>query len=153
MQKAITGDFSKFDASDWKIGIVWSQFNTEITSQLYNAAIQEAKAYKIKSENIEVIKVAGSMEIPLALQHLARSGKYKVLLAIGCIIRGDTPHFDYVCKVASEGILRVQLDYSIPIGFGVLTCDNLQQAEDRSSLGGEHLRAALQLAKAIENKH
>ncbi len=149
MRQSETGDFQLFDASRWKIGIVVAQFNREITDKLLQSALTRAEEYKILSENITVVKVAGCIEIPLALQLLADSGDYTALLATGCVIRGETPHFDYVNKFVSEGVLRVTLDNKIPIGFGVLTCDNQAQAKARQHLGAEHLDAALQLAQAL----
>lgn len=149
MQKATQAEFAPFEAGDWHIGIVVAQFNQEITNSLYESAIARANAYKINPENIKTIRVAGAVEIPLALQDLAESGQYDALLAIGCVINGETPHFEYVCKIVSEGVLRVQLDYHMPIGFGVLTCSTQAQAEARSHLGGDHLDATLQLAKTL----
>lgn len=150
MQHAQQADHKTFDASDWRIGIVVAQFNTGITDRLYQSALKRAAEYGIPETNISTIKVAGSVEIPLALQHLAMSGEYQALLAVGCVIKGDTPHFDYVCKFVTEGVLRVQLDHKIPVGFGVLTCNDQAQAESRANLGGDHLDAALQLAKALD---
>lgn len=150
MQKAQQAATEPFDAGDWQIGIVVAQFNRHITTQLYESALKRAEDYKIPVSKIRTIQVAGSMEIPLALQAMAASNKYQALLAVGCVIRGETPHFDYVCKLVTEGILRVQLDNNIPVGFGVLTCDNEQQALERASLGADHLDAVMHLAKAIK---
>jgi 6,7-dimethyl-8-ribityllumazine synthase len=149
MQKANRADFVPFDASDWKIGIVVAQFNQHITERLYAGAVKRAADYRIAPENITAIKVAGALEIPLALQALAKRGGFDALLAVGCVINGATPHFEYVCKFVTEGILRVQLDSDMPIGFGVLTCNDEAQAEARAGLGGEHLDAVLQQAKEI----
>ena len=150
MQQAKQADHQPFAATDWRLGIVVAQFNRPITDKLYDNALRRAADYKIKADRIDTIKVAGSMEIPLALQHLAQTGSYDALLAIGCVIRGETPHFDYVCKFATEGILRVQLDWKIPIGFGVLTCEDESQAKARTHLASDHLDAALQLARALK---
>lgn len=149
MQQANQAITEVFDASSWRIGVVVAQFNQDITRQLYDSSLKRAADYKIKPDNIATLKVAGAVELPVALQHLAASGEFRALLAIGCVIKGETPHFDYVCKLASEGILRVQLDSKIPIGFGILTCDTKEQAQARANLGGEHLDAALQLAKVM----
>jgi 6,7-dimethyl-8-ribityllumazine synthase len=149
MQMANQAEFRPFDASEWKIGVVVAQFNMHITDQLYGAALSRAAEYKIVPDNITTIRVAGAIEIPLALQMLAEQEGYRALLAIGCVINGETPHFDYICKFVTEGVLRVQLDNSVPIGFGVLTCQNDAQAKARANLGGDHLDAALQLAKAL----
>ncbi len=150
MQKAKTAEFEVFDASNWKIGIVLSQFNYHITEELYKSALITANKYKISGANTNTVRVAGAAEIPLALKMMAETGRYNVLLAIGCIIRGETPHFDYVCKIATEGILQVELENKIPIGFGILTTENEEQAVARTNLSGEHLEAALQLAKSLE---
>ena len=150
MQKAKQADFKPFNASSWKLGIVTAQFNANITDKLEQGAIKRAEAYNISSENIDFVRVAGAVEIPLVLQQMAKSVKYNALLAIGCVIRGETPHFDYVCKFATDGILQVQLSQNIPIGFGILTCNNLDEALARTDLGGEHLDAVLQQAKALE---
>jgi 6,7-dimethyl-8-ribityllumazine synthase len=149
MQKAQKAEFKPFDASSWRIGIVVAQFNHHITGQSHDSALKRAAQYSIPDANIDSIPVAGAIEIPLALQHMAKSGRYDALLAVGCIIKGDTPHFDYVCKFVTEGILRVQLDHDISIGFGVLTCNDEAQALARADLAGEHLDAALQQAKLL----
>jgi len=150
MQKADTGDFRPFDASGWSLGIVVAAFNRNITEQLYESALARAAEYKIADQSIETVRVAGAMEIPLAAQYLARKQTHRVLMAIGCVIKGETPHFEYVCKFATEGILRVQLDHSVPIGFGILTCDSVAQAQARAQLGADHLDAAFCLAKILE---
>ena len=152
MQQAEQGEHKIFDASGWRIGIVVAQFNQSITDQLYKSAIKRAEDYGLDANNIDVIKVAGSVELPVALQYMAQTGQYQALLAVGCVIRGETPHFDYVCQFATQGILRVQLDYKIPIGFGVLTCENEAQAKSRAKLGGEHLDAAMQLAHVMTDQ-
>ncbi len=151
MQLAKQAEFTVFDASGWKIGIVVAQFNKHITDKQLESAVVMAAKYKIAPENITTLKVAGAIEIPLALQKLAASGEYNALLALGCIIQGETPHFDYVAKFVTEGILRVQLDHSTSIGFGILTCNSEQQAIDRTGLAGEHLEAALHQAKTLRN--
>ncbi len=150
MQKAQKANFEPFDASDWSVGVVVAQFNSGITDRLLAGALARAAEYKVPADKVRVVKVAGSAEIPLALQHLAKSGQYQALLAIGCVIKGDTPHFDYVCKFAVDGILRVQLDHDMPVGFGILTCNNEAEAEARAHLGGEHLDAVMQQARALQ---
>lgn len=149
MQYANTGDFEAFDAGKYSVGIVVAQFNKHITEESLQSALKVLNEYKVPKGNIKVLRVAGSAEIPVALQALAEFKKYDCLLAIGTVIQGATPHFDYVCKIVTEGILRVELDYNIPIGFGILTCANEEQAKSRANLGGEHMVAALQLTKSI----
>lgn len=150
MQKAETGDFKPFDAHDWKVGIVVAQFNRHITDNLRQSAVRRATDYGIKPESIITYQVAGSVEVPLVLQTMAENGEYDALLAIGCVIRGTTPHFEYVCKFVTEGVLRVQLDWKQPIGFGVLTCNNEAEAKARAHLGGEHLDAVMQQARIFK---
>lgn len=150
MQRIDKTSAETFDAKEWRIGIVTAEFNSDITDQLEKSAIDRAAEYTIKDDQIDVIKVAGAIEIPLVLQQMAISGKYDALLAIGCVIKGETPHFDYVCQFVTDGILRVQLDNSMPIGFGVLTCNTLDEAISRASLGADHLDAVLQQARAIK---
>lgn len=133
-------------AANLKIGIVVSRFNEEITSQLLSAARQALRQHLVKQENTKIVSVAGSVEIPYALQHLARSKQYHCLVALGCVIRGETAHFDYVCKMTQEGVLRVMLDDHIPVGFGVLMVNTLPQAQARIHVGGEAVAAALELA-------
>lgn len=135
--------FKPFDASEYKVGIVVAQFNQGINDQMLKSALEVAKNYNINLVQIDIRKVAGSIEIPLMLQKLAQTKKYDCLVAIGSIIKGETSHFDYVAKIVSEGILRVMLDNNIPIGFGILTTNNLEQAQERISSGAAALEAAL----------
>ena len=151
MQIAKKADFEPFNASTWRLGIVTAQFNKEITGKLQQSVINRSKLYKIKDTNTDIINVDGSVEIPLVLQQMAKSNKYNALIAVGCIIKGETAHFDYVCKFVSDGILKVQLDQNMPIGFGVLTCNNLAEARSRTGLGSEHLDAVLHQAQSINN--
>ncbi len=151
MQKAKIADFKPFDATSWKIGVVVSQFNQDIPEALCDSLLARAQEYNLQPSNISVFRVAGSVEVPLVLQQLAISKQYDVLIALGCVIKGDTPHFDYVCKFVTEGVLRVQLDQNIPIGFGILTCNNYKEAEARRKLGGQFLDAAMQQANTIRN--
>ncbi len=151
MQKAQKPEATPFDAHDWHLGLVVAQFNTHITGQLLESAVQRAAEYQIPETNIDIMLVAGAIEIPLVLQKLATSKRYDALLAIGCVIKGDTPHFEYVCKFVTEGVLQVQLDTATPVGFGVLTCNDEAQAEARAALGGEHLDAVLQQARILRS--
>ena len=150
MQKANKASPQPFNAKGWKIGIAVSQFNGHITKELLKGTLKRATDYDINPDKIDIVYVAGSVEIPLVLQQMAKTQKYKALLALGCVIKGETPHFDYVCKLVTDGVLRVQLDTQTTIGFGVLTCNNQEQAQARAHLGGEFLDAALQQAKALE---
>lgn len=134
------------DATGHKVGIVVSRFNKDIIEQLLTRAQETLAACNIKPEDIKVIKVPGAVEIPFALAQLARTEKYTALIALGSVIKGETPHFDYVCRHAQQGSLRVSLDYNIPIGFGVQTVLSLEQAQARIHVAGEAVIAALELA-------
>lgn len=149
MQKAEQKPLLPFDASDWKIGIVVAQFNQHITGALYENALKRAAEYDIKSENIITAQVAGCGEIPVVLQKMAASGTYDALMAVGCVIRGETAHFEYVCKFVTEGVLRVQLDHNQPTAFGVLMCNNEAEAKARTELGADHLDAVMHQAKLL----
>ena len=150
MQKAQKGKLEIFDASQYRLGIVVTQFNYDITEKLLKSALVSAQKYHVPQANISIFRVAGSIEIPLFLKKLGESKKYDCLVALGAIIRGETAHFDYVAKIVSEGVLRIMLDLGIPVGFGILTCDNLKQAEIRVDSGARAIEAALQNAKLMK---
>lgn len=147
MRSAQKGKVKKVDGSKLKIGIVVSQFNNDITEKMLEGALETLRENKVKGKNIKVVRVPGSFEIPLACQRLAETKKYDALIAIGCVIKGETDHFYYICNEASRGIMDVMLQLNIPIGFGVLTCSNLKQAQARSrgrhNKGREAAEAAL----------
>ncbi|MCE9548832.1 6,7-dimethyl-8-ribityllumazine synthase [Candidatus Nomurabacteria bacterium] len=130
-----------------KAGIVVARWNPEITAGLLESALEALKKSGVSAKDIEVVKVAGSVEIPFALHKMAKLSKrkYDFLVALGCIIKGETPHFDYVAKMAQEGVLEVMLEDDIPVGFGVLTVNNMKQAKARIHVGGEAALASLEL--------
>jgi 6,7-dimethyl-8-ribityllumazine synthase len=138
--------YQYLDGKKLKVCIVATRWNSEITDQLLDDALKTLRKCKINTKNIKIVHVSGAVELPLALHKLALSRKYDFLVALGCIIQGDTPHFDYVCKMAQEGILKVMLEDNIPIGFGILTMNNLEQAKQRIHVGGEAVLAALELS-------
>jgi 6,7-dimethyl-8-ribityllumazine synthase len=134
-----------------KVGIVVARFNQAITAKLLKGAEAALYQAEVNESDVDVLMVPGAFEIPLACQHLAKTRAYDALVSIGCVIRGDTPHFDYVCQAATDGITRVSLDYSIPIGFGVITVDTPEQALARAggtvgNKGAEAALAALEMA-------
>lgn len=152
-QEVQRAGFEKFDAASYKIGIVAAQFNREVTEKLVEQAIKLLRQYSVPEKSITVKKVSGSIEIPVVLQTLAQAKSYDCLIAVGAIIRGETAHFDYVAKIVSEGVLRVMLDYGMPVGFGVLTVDNPGQAMKRVHVGAEAAEAALHSAKIIKENN
>jgi 6,7-dimethyl-8-ribityllumazine synthase len=115
-----------------KVGIVVSRFNDFITGRLLDGARNELLRLGIKESEIDVLWVPGAFEIPLAAQKMAATGQYDGLIALGAVIRGSTSHYDFVCQQVTSGIGRVQLDTSLPVLFGVLTTDTVEQAIDRA---------------------
>ena len=142
--------WNTFDASSYKIGIVSGQFNQEACESLIASAQEKLSEYQVPEKNIDTFRISGSAELPIILKHLAETKKYDALIAVGVIIRGATVHFDYVAKVATEGMLKVQMDYGIPIGFSVLMLENHEQLADRIRVGADAAEAALQSVKIIK---
>jgi 6,7-dimethyl-8-ribityllumazine synthase len=122
----------KRNAKGLKIGIVVSRYNQFITEKLLDGALDGFKSHGGEDENVTVIHVPGAFEIPLIAEKMAASGKYDALVCVGAVIRGDTPHFDYVCDAVTRGIGDAVRAYKLPIGFGVLTTNDVQQAMERS---------------------
>lgn len=122
----------KMDATGLTVAIVCGRFNDLIGERLVAGARETLVRHGVTDDHITLFTVPGAFEIPLALQALAESKKYEVLIALGAVIRGSTPHFDYVAGEASKGIAALSLKYNLPIGFGVLTCDTFEQALDRA---------------------
>ena len=123
-------------ATGMRFGIVVSRFNSFITDRLLAAATDALERGGAESNDVEVVYVPGSFELPLAAKKLAATGKYDALIAIGCILRGETSHYDYVCSETARGLQLAQMDTGLPIIFCVLTCDTLEQAIDRAGLKG-----------------
>lgn len=134
------------DAHGIKVCIVIARFNAEITEGLLESAMSKLYGCKVEETHVTTVHVAGCAEIPYTLQKMAQTKRYDCLIALGCIIKGETPHFDYVCKMVQEGVLRVSLDEHLPIGFGIITANNQNQAIARKSLGSDAALAALELA-------
>lgn len=121
------------------VAIVVSRFNEEVTNRLYEGALQRLKELQIPNEYITIAWVPGAVEIPVIVKQLAMSKKFAAIIALGAIIRGETGHYDFVSKQVSDGCQTVALDCNLPVIFGVLTTENLDQALDRS--GGKHSHA------------
>lgn len=120
------------NGSNLKIAIVASEFNRDITGILLKGALETLRSNKVKDNNIKIIWVPGSFEIPLACQKLAMSKKFDGLIALGCVIKGETDHYYYIAGEASRGVMDIILKFNIPIGFGIITTNNLKQAQARS---------------------
>ncbi len=115
-----------------KIGIVASRFNEFITSKLIGGALDGLKRHDVNDDDIELAWVPGAFEIPLIASKMAKSGKYDAVICLGAVIRGSTSHYDYVCNEVSKGIAAVSLETGVPVMFGVLTTDNIEQAIERA---------------------
>jgi 6,7-dimethyl-8-ribityllumazine synthase len=124
------------DASAMRFGIVVSEWNSDITFSLRDGAVKTLQSNGVKSENISVIYVPGSFELVYASKRLADDFKPDAVIGLGCVVRGETPHFDYVCQGVTQGFASLNAQGDIPYIFGLLTTDNMQQATDRS--GGKY---------------
>lgn len=122
----------KLTAKDMKVAIVVARFNEFITSKLLGGALDCLTRHEADEKNITVAWVPGAFEIPLAAQALAATQKYDAVICLGAVIRGATPHFDYVCAEASKGVAQVGLQSHLPVAFGILTTDTIQQAVERA---------------------
>ncbi len=119
-------------AGNEKYCIIISRFNDFIGAKLLSGALDELKRHGVSEENIDIVRVPGAFEIPLAAQKFAATGKYNAIIALGAVIKGATAHFDYVSAEVSKGIAQVSLQTGIPVIFGVLTTDNIEQAIERA---------------------
>ena len=140
--KIIKGDMT---AKGKKFGIVVSRFNEFVSSKLLDGAVDTLTKHGVSDKDVTVVWVPGSFEIPMLAQKMASSGKYDGIICLGAIIRGETPHFDYVAAEAAKGIAKVGMDADLPCVFGVITADNLEQALDRagSKSGNKGREAAM----------
>lgn len=143
-----------YDASGLRVAVVAATWHTQVMDGLVAGAERALAAYGISEP--EVIRVPGTFELPVVAAALAQAG-YDAVIALGVVIRGGTPHFDYVCSAATDGLTKVSVDHAIPVGFGVLTCDTEEQALDRAGLEGsaedkgwEATAAALDTARVVQ---
>ncbi len=127
----IRGEFS---GASLRLGIVVSRFNSFITERLLAGALDALERAGAEGKQIDVVRVPGSFEIPIAAKKMGSSGKYDAVIAIGCILRGETSHFEYISSEVARGVQLAQMDTGVPIIFCVLTCDTLEQAIDRAGL-------------------
>jgi 6,7-dimethyl-8-ribityllumazine synthase len=149
--KSLEGDFN---ARGLRFGIVASRFNDFIVDRLLAAAIDTLTKHGVAVGDIEVVRVPGAFETPLAIKKMAAGRRYNALIALGCVIRGATPHFDYVAGEASRGIAQLSLAHDIPVGFGILTVDTIEQAIERAGAkggnkGADAALAAIQMATVL----
>lgn len=138
-------------AQGLSVAILCARFNEFIVAELLEGAIAAWGRHGGEEEAMTIARVPGAFELPLAAKRFASSGRFDLVVALGCVIRGDTPHFDYVAGEAARGIAQAAYDTGVPVAFGVLTVENLEQARERSGLtrldkGGEALESALEMA-------
>ena len=153
MTKVIEGDFS---ANTAKFTLVVGRFNSAIVDNLCAGAIDTLRRQGVPEANITVVRVPGAYEMPLAAQRVAAKGGTDAIIALGAVIRGGTPHFDFVAGECSSGLSRVSLEHDIPIAFGVLTTDTIEQAVERSGTkagnkGADAAMTALEMVSLLRN--
>ena len=131
------------------VAIVASRYNGEITNKLLTSALEELYEAGVRRDAITVMPVPGAFELPLAAMALAKTRRYSCVVALGCVVRGETPHFDFIASEAASGLQLAALETGVPVAFGVLTVDVVEQAEARVSKGAEAVRTALEMADAF----
>lgn len=140
------------DATNMRFGIVVSEWNDNITGALLDGAVKTLKRHGAKDENILIESVPGSFELTFGAAQMIKSGKVDAVIALGCVVRGDTPHFDYVCAGATQGIAHLNTTTDTPVIYGLITTNNMQQAEDRAGgkLGNKGDECAITAIKMLD---
>ena len=131
------------------VAIVAARFNGEIVNKLLESALEELDEAGVRRDAITVMPVPGAFELPLAAMALAKTRRFSCVVALGCVVRGETPHFDFIASEAASGLQLAALETGVPVAFGVLTVDMIEQAEARISKGAEAVRTALEMADAF----
>lgn len=142
-------------AGSEKFCIIVARFNDFIGSKLLDGAVDELKRHGVAAENIDIVKVPGAFEIPVVAQKVAKSGKYNAIITLGAVIKGSTPHFDYVSAEVSKGVASVSLQTGVPVIFGVLTTDSIEQAIERAGTkagnkGADAAKTAIEMANLVK---
>ncbi len=151
----ITTIEGQFDAKGLKVAIIATRFNDFIVDRLVGGAVDYLARHGASKDDMTIVRLPGAFEMPIAAKKLAASGKFDGVVALGAVIRGATPHFDFVCNEAAKGLAQVSLETGVPVGFGLLTCDTLDQAIERAgSKGGnkgvEAAAAMLETFRVLE---
>jgi 6,7-dimethyl-8-ribityllumazine synthase len=141
--KVLTGSKG---GSGKSVAVVVAKFNGDITSRLLQRALEELDEAGVERESVTIVPVPGAFELPIAAIALAKSRKYACIVALGCVIRGETPHFDYVAGEAASGLQLAAIETGVPVSFGVLTTESLEQAEARIDRAADAVRGALEMA-------
>jgi 6,7-dimethyl-8-ribityllumazine synthase len=151
-QGALAATDTRLNGKKLTIGIVQARFNADITNALAQACRSELLALGVAEKNITLVQVPGALEVPMALLGLAENLKYDALIALGCIIRGETYHFELVANESGAGVSRIALDYKVPIANAILTTENLEQAVARQTdKGRDAARVAVEMANLLES--
>jgi len=146
------GTADRLDGKDLVIGIVQARFNQGVTDTLAKACREELLARGVTASDIEHVLVPGALEVPVALQAMAEKGGYDALIALGCIIRGETYHFELVANESAAGVTRVALDYQLPVANAILTTENMEQAVARQvEKGRDAAQVAIEMANLLED--
>ena len=141
-------------AVGFRFGIVAAKFNAQVTSRLLHACVETLTAHGVPQENMMVARVPGAFEIPLVAHAMAKSGRFDAVICLGAVIRGDTPHFEYICAEVSRGVGQAAMDTDVPIIFGVLTTETVAQAVERADTkkfnrGGEAAKSAIEMVAVM----
>lgn len=139
-----------------KIGIGVSRFNSFITDKLLDGALDALKRNGVKVDDVEILKTPGSFELPLAARSMAKAKRYDAIVCLGAVIKGETPHYDYIASEVTKGLANLSLEFEIPIAFGVLTTENLEQAIERAGTksgnkGFDAAQSAVEMANLLRN--
>jgi len=151
--KTLQGDFT---TSDMRFALVAARFNSFIVEQLINGAMDALQRHGVKSSAIELVYAPGAFELPLVCKHIAATGKYNAVIALGAVIRGGTPHFDYVAGSCARGLADVAMQSDVPVSFGVLTVDTIEQAIERAGTkagnkGSDAAMTAIEMVNLLRN--
>ena len=141
----------KLDAKGFRFGLIVSRFNSFICDRLLEGALDTLTRHGADDQQLSVVRVPGAFEIPLMAKKMVESGKYDAVIALGAVIRGGTPHFDYVCSEVTKGVASVSLDSGLPVSFGVLTTDSVEQAIERAGTkaGNKGAEAAMSAIEMV----
>ncbi|OGB01717.1 MAG: 6,7-dimethyl-8-ribityllumazine synthase [Burkholderiales bacterium RIFCSPLOWO2_12_FULL_64_99] len=151
MQGADKGQAGRLDGHDLRVGIVQARFNDELTSRMAALCIEELVALGVQAKHIQHVTVPGALEVPVALQAMADSERFDALVALGCIIRGETYHFELVSNESGAGVTRVSLDHHVPVANAILTVENQAQAEARvEEKSRDAARVAVEMANLLD---
>ncbi len=151
----MTEHVGQLDATGLKVALVVARFNQIVTERLLEGAMDCFTRHGGALQSVDIVRVPGAFELPLATKKLAASGKYQAVIALGAVIRGATPHFDYVCSAATSGLASASLETGVPVGFGLLTTETVEQAVDRAGAksgnkGWDAMLTAIEMANLLK---